>query len=78
MVNYISQFLPHIARITAPLTDLTRNAEFVRTPTHDTAFQNTRRLADDNEVIRPINHESGVPIWVITDASDRGVGVWVA
>jgi len=40
-------------------------------------FQNTKRLADDNEVIRPINHESGVPIWLITDASDTGVGAWV-
>jgi len=60
-----------------PLTDLTGNAEFVWTPTHDTAFQNTKRLADDNEVIRPINYESGVPIWLITDASDTGVGAWV-
>jgi len=73
LVNYISQFLPHIATITAPLTDLTGNAEFVWTPTHDTAFQNTKRLADDNEVIRPSNHESGVPIWLITDASDTEV-----
>jgi len=77
LVNYISRFLPHIATITAPLTDLTGNAAFVWTPTHDTAFQNTKRLADDNEVIRPINHESGVPIWLIMDASDTGVGAWV-
>jgi len=78
LVNYISQFLPHIATITALLTDLTGNAEFVWTPTHDTAFENTTRLADDdNVVIRPINHESGVPIWLITDASDTRVGAWV-
>jgi len=77
LVNYISQFLPYIVTITAPLTDLTGNEEFVRTPTHNTAFQNTKRLADDNEVIRPINHESGVPKWLITDASDTGVGTLV-
>ena len=77
LVNYISQFLPHIATITAPLTDLTGNAEFVWTPTHDIAFQNTKRLADDNKVIRRINHESGVPIWLITDASDTGIAVRV-
>ena len=61
LVHYISQFLQHIATITAPVTALTGNAEFW-TPTHDTAFQNAKRLADDHEVIRPINHESGVPI----------------
>ena len=77
MVNYISQFLPHIATITAPLTDLTGNAEFVWTPTHDTAFQNIKTLADDKAVITPINHESGVPMVLITDALDTGVGAWV-
>jgi len=44
LVVYISQFLPHIATIPAPLTDLTGNAEFVLTSTHDTEFQNTKRL----------------------------------
>ena len=38
LVNYISQFLPHHASITAPLTDLTGSAEFVWTTTHDQAF----------------------------------------
>jgi len=66
LVNYIRQFLPHIVTITAPLTDLTRNTEFVWTPTHDTAFQNTKRLADDNEVLRAINHESGVLSQILT------------
>jgi len=77
LVNYISQFLPHIAKITAPLTDLNGNTEFVWTPTHDKAFQNTKRLADHNEVITCINHQSGVPTWLITDVSDTGVGAWV-
>jgi len=29
MVNYISQFIPHIATITAPLTVLSENAEWL-------------------------------------------------
>src|SRR5207302_7082334 len=33
-VNYISQFLPHYASITAPLTYLTGSAAFVWTATH--------------------------------------------
>jgi len=36
-----------------------------------------KRLANDHEVIRPINYESGVPIWLITDASNTAYGAWV-
>ena len=39
IVNYVSQFLPHIATIAAPLTDLTGDAEWVWTPTHEKAFK---------------------------------------
>jgi len=27
--------------------------------------------------MKPIDHESALPIWLITDASDTGVGAWV-
>jgi len=39
MVNYISQFLPHAATITAQLTELTGNAEWLWTDLHDAAFE---------------------------------------
>ena len=35
VVNYISQSIPHIASITAPLTSLTGTEEFVWTATHN-------------------------------------------
>jgi len=27
--------------------------------------------------MKPINHESALPIWLITNASDTGVGAWL-
>jgi len=39
MVNYISQFIPHIATITAPLTELSGNAEWLWTDLEEAAFE---------------------------------------
>ena len=27
--------------------------------------------------MKPIEHESALPIWLITNASDKGVGAWI-
>ena len=77
VINYISQFIPHLASITAPLTSLTGTEEFVWTATHDQVMENVKRAAAHNQVMKPIDHESALPIWLITDASDTGVGAWV-
>jgi len=77
VVNYISQFIPHLASITAPLTPLTGTQEFVWTVKHDHAMDNVKRAAVHNQIMKPIDHESGLPIWLISDASDTGVGTWV-
>src|SRR6195952_3899516 len=77
VVNYISQFIPHLASITAPLTSLTGTEEFVWTATHDQAMENVKRAAAHNEIMKPLDHESALPIWLITDVSDTGVGPMV-
>ena len=77
VVNYISQFIPHLASITAPLTLLTGTEKFVWTATHDQAMENVKRAAAHNQVMEPIHHESPLPIWLITNAFDTGVGAWV-
>jgi len=77
VVNYISQFIPHLASITAPLTSLTGTAEFVWTATHDHAMDNVKRGAAHNQSMKPIDHESALPLWLITHPSDTGVGAWV-
>ena len=70
-VNYISQFLPHLATVTAPLTALTGTAEFVWTATQDQAMTNVQQLVARHEVMKPINHESEEPVWLITDRSEE-------
>jgi len=77
VVNYISKFLPHIATLTAPLTALTGTAEFVWTALHDAAMTNIKKLIAGARIMKPVDYKSGVPIWLITDASLSGCGAWV-
>jgi len=36
-----------------------------------------KQAAAHNQMMEPINHESALPIWLIIDVSDTGVGAWV-
>jgi len=51
VINYISQFIPHVASITAPLTSFTGTEEFVWTATHDHAMDNVKGAAADNQIM---------------------------
>jgi len=77
MVNYIAQFLPHAATITAPLTELTGNAEWLWTDLHDAAFEAVKRAAEKHQVLRPIDYTIPDMVWLFTDASPTGTGAWV-
>ena len=77
MVNYISQLIHRLALITAHLISLTGKAEFIWTPTHTQGMENVKRAAVHNQVLKPIYHESALEMWLITEASDIGVGVCV-
>jgi len=67
----------HLASIPAFLILLTGTEEFVGTATHDHAINNVKRPAAHNQIMKPIDHESALPIWLITDGSDTGVCTWV-
>jgi len=56
MVNYISQFIPHIATITALLTELSGNAEWLWTDLQEAAFEAVKRAGDKHKVLRPIDY----------------------
>jgi len=77
MVNYISQFIPHIATITAPLTELSGNAEWLWTDLQEAAFAAVKRAADKHKVLRPIDYNKPDMIWLFTDASPTGTGAWI-
>ena len=40
-------------------------------------MENVKRATAHNQVMKPIDHESALPIWLKTNASDTGVGAWV-
>jgi len=37
-------------------------------------MDNVKQAAAHNQIMKPIDHESALPIWLTTDASDTGVG----
>jgi len=77
MVNYISQFIPHIATSTAPLTELSGNAEWLWTDLQQAAFKGVKRAADKHKVLRPIEYNKPDMIWLFTDVSPTGTGAWI-
>ena len=77
MVNYITQFMPHAASITAPLTELTGDAEWLWTDLQEAAFLAVKRAADKHKVLRPIDYNKRDMIWLFTDASPTGTGAWI-
>jgi len=76
MVNYITQFIPHIATITAPLTELSGNAEWLWTHLQEAVFEAVKRAADKHKVLRPIAYNKSDTIWLLTDTSRSGTGAW--
>jgi len=40
-------------------------------------MDNHKRAAAHNQIMKPIDPESALPIWLITDPSDTGVGARV-
>jgi len=77
-VNYISQFIPHIATTTALLTELSGNAEWVWTDLEEAAFEAVKRAADKHKVLRPIDYNKPDTIWLFTAASPTRTGAWIA
>src|SRR5205085_911062 len=68
IVNYMSQFLPHIATIAAPLTDPTGDAEWVWTPTHEKAFKQVKKAGDNNKILQPLRYnDSSDAVYLFTD-----------
>ena len=59
------------------MNSLTETENFGWTITHDQAIENVMRAVAHNQDMKPIDHESALPIWLITDTSDTGIGAWV-
>src|SRR5437667_4540232 len=80
LVNYLAMFdfVPGLAEQSAILTDLTKKGvEFRWKKKHDDAFKMIKKLAKFVQFLQRINYESGEPVWLVADASNRGVGGYV-
>ena len=77
MVNYISQFIPPITTIIAPLTELSRNAAWLWTYLEEAAHAAVKRAADKHKGPRPITYNKPDMIWLFTDRSPTGTRAWI-
>jgi hypothetical protein len=78
MVNYLSQFTPNLATISSPLSVLQgSNTNWKWTHMHAEAFRQVKNLISNPTTLVAINKESGRPVYLITDASDLGIGAWI-
>jgi hypothetical protein len=68
LVNYISNFLPNVMAYTGPLMSMTKDsAPFFWRPIHEKCFEMIKAICSKTPVIRPINYESDMPIWLVCD-----------
>ena len=75
LVNYIGQFIPGLSEWSTVLSGLTKkNVPFKWEPIHEEAFLNIKRLAKNTPICKPINHDSPLPVMMVADASNRGLG----
>ncbi|KAE8237764.1 hypothetical protein A4X06_0g9118, partial [Tilletia controversa] len=84
MVNYLSDRMPEVALLTAPLSEIaTQGARFLMTPMRQESFRQVKDLVSRTVALSPISSalaKSNDPcgrVWVVADASVSGVGGWV-
>ena len=77
LVNFYRRFVPHCADIARPLTDLLKNQKKKNRPIELDAeallaFNETKSALSRATLL--VHHRSDVPVCLLTDASDYGVG----
>ena len=75
LINYVASFLPDISAYVAPMQSMVKNGTpFFWRPLHDRCFEMIKRVCYKTPILKPVDYKSGLPIWVICDASKTGVG----
>lgn len=75
LVNYCRKFVRRLSDYTPPLTNLTKkNVVFRWGEIQQNAFRQIKACLDDLPHLKGIDYNSGETIWVVTDASDTGIG----
>ena len=77
VVQYLRKFIPSLAEHTAVLTPLTKKGltgvEELWNAREEKAFTAIKRIVTSLPVLKPIDQDSDVPIWLMTDASKVGI-----
>ena len=72
-VNYLSKFLPRLSEVAQPLREMTaKEAQFIWSPQHETAFQEVRELVLRHPVLKYYDLKEEVTVQC--DASEYGLG----
>jgi len=78
IVNYLRRYYLNLASISTGLAELQgKTKKFRWNHMHPKAFDKYKELIMCNQILQPINHESGKPIYLITDASQTGIAGWL-
>ena len=78
IINYLARFSPEIGKEATPLINISGSTAIWKwTPLEETAFEKYKKLVLENRVIRPINHESEDPVYLVTDARLVEIGAWI-
>ena len=79
MANYLWQFCLQLGSVPAPLSDLqTATKQWKCTHLHDISFETVKALIMSNNVLKPINPDSSLGIYLVCDSSDTGIVGWIA
>lgn len=78
LVQYLRKFIPQLAEHTAVLTPLTKKgvADVPRLwgEKEERAFERIKKIVTSLPVLRPLDQDSGETVWLMTDASNVGLG----
>src|SRR5258705_4571507 len=78
MVNYLSQYVPHLSTYAAPLTQLCGSKALWKwRHIHRKAFEQLKDILAAEAILKPLDYESKEPIYLVTDASASGIGAWI-
>src|SRR5258705_4146472 len=78
MVNYLSQYVPHLSTYAAPLTQLCGSKALWKwRHIHRKAFEQLKDILAAEAILKPLDYESKEPIYLVTDASALGIGAWI-
>ena len=78
MVNDLSQYVPYLSTYAAPLTQLYGSkATWKWRHIHIKAFEQLKDILAAEAILKPLDYESKEPIYLVTDTSTSGIGVWI-